>query len=218
MVKIAPSILSVDFSQLGDQIRAAETGGADWIHLDIMDGHFVPNLTFGPVVIKGIRRLTALPLDAHLMVSDPVPYLDSLKESGVDHITVHVEASMHLWRTLDHIQKLGLKAGVTLNPATSIHLLEPVLHRVHQVLVMSVEPGFEGQSFIEESIERIQVLDQLKQTRGYSYLIQVDGGIDKQTASKVVQAGAQVLVAGSSIFHQSSIETAVRSLRAAAQS
>ncbi len=217
MVTIAPSILSADFSQLGDQIHAAECGGADWFHLDIMDGHYVPNLTFGPVVIKGVRQLTSLPLDAHLMVSDPDPYLNSLKEAGVDHITVHVEASMHLWRTLDHVENLGLKAGVTLNPATSIHCLEPVLHRVHQVLVMSVEPGFEGQSFIEQSIERIQVLDKLKKARGYSFLIQVDGGIDEETAPKVVQAGAQVLVAGSSVFSRPSVETAVETLRAAAQ-
>ncbi|MBN1481055.1 ribulose-phosphate 3-epimerase [candidate division KSB1 bacterium] len=213
MVKMAPSVLSADFSRLGEQIMSVENAGADWIHLDIMDGHFVPNITFGPLIIAGIRKLTTLPLDAHLMIENADDYLESFSDAGVDQITVHVEACPHLWATIDKIHSLGRKAGVTLNPATPVSLLEPVLHKVELVLVMTVEPGFGGQQFIPEMLDKIVFLHDFKRQHALDYEIQVDGGINETTAPSVVKAGATVLVAGSSIFDAAHIADAFQRIK-----
>jgi ribulose-phosphate 3-epimerase len=213
MTILAPSVLNADFSRLAEQITALESGGADWIHLDIMDGHFVPNMTFGPMIVEAIRRITALPLDAHLMISNADAYISAFQEAGADLITVHVEASPHLWRTLENIRTLGARPGVTLNPATPLLMIEQVLPLVDIVLVMSVEPGFGGQRFLPAALERIAQLKRWREERGLGFLIEVDGGIDEQTAGRVIAAGADVLVIGQAIFRQSDIATAVRQLR-----
>lgn len=213
MTILAPSVLNADFSRLAEQITALESGGADWIHLDIMDGHFVPNVTFGPMIVEAIRRITALPLDAHLMISNADAYISAFQEAGADLITVHVEASPHLWRTLENIRTLGARPGVTLNPATPLLMIEQVLPLVDMVLVMSVEPGFGGQRFLPAALERIAQLKRWREERGLGFLIEVDGGIDEQTAGRVIAAGADVLVIGQAIFRQSDIATAVRQLR-----
>ncbi len=213
MTILAPSVLNADFSRLAEQITALESGGADWIHLDIMDGHFVPNMTFGPMIVEAIRRITALPLDAHLMISNADAYISAFQEAGADLITVHVEASPHLWRTLENIRTLGARPGVTLNPATPLLMIEQVLPLVDMVLVMSVEPGFGGQRFLPAAFERIAQLKRWREERGLGFLIEVDGGIDEQTAGRVIAAGADVLVIGQAIFRQSDIAAAVRQLR-----
>jgi ribulose-phosphate 3-epimerase len=213
MVKIAASVLNADFGCLKDQINAAIHGGADWIHLDIMDGHFVPNLTFGPVVISAVNQISTVPLDTHLMIQNADLYLDRFKQAGADILTVHVETSPHLWSTIDEIHSLGIKAGVTLNPATPIHLLEPVLSKVDLVLVMSVEPGFGGQKFIPQSLERLDYLREQKEKHNYSYYIEVDGGIDSETAKQVVNAGADVLVIGTAIFKSKDIPQAIQTIK-----
>ena len=217
MAIIAPSVLNADFSRLAEQIIALESGGADWIHLDIMDGHFVPNMTFGPMMVAAIRRITALPLDVHLMISNADAYIPAFQEAGADLITVHVEACPHLWRTLENIRTLGARPGVTLNPATSLLMIEPVLPLVEMVLVMSVEPGFGGQRFLPAAKERIARLKSWREERSLEYLIEVDGGIDETSASGVVSAGADVLVIGQAIFRQNDIAGAVRQLRMSLQ-
>jgi len=216
MVKIAPSVLSADFSKLAQDIQTVEKAGADWIHLDVMDGHFVPNITFGPLIVSGVRKITDLTLDAHLMIENADDYLESFKNAGVDQITVHVEACPHLWATIDKIHQLGLKAGVTLNPATPVSFIETVLHKVELVLVMTVEPGFGGQKFIPETLQKIEALDEYKRRHGLNYHIQVDGGIDEVTAPLVVKAGADVLVAGSSIFGAPDSAAALSKIKKAA--
>jgi ribulose-phosphate 3-epimerase len=200
MKLLSPSILSSDFSDLKSTIRILELGNADWIHLDIMDGNFVPNLTFGPIVVEAINRITDLPLDTHLMIFNPDNYIEKFVEAGSDILTVHQEALIHLHRTLMKIKSLGVKAGVSINPATPISSIENVLDIVDLVLVMSVNPGFGGQSFIKNSIKKISALREIKEKNNYNFLIEVDGGIDIDNLQEVLNAGADVIVAGAAIF------------------
>lgn len=201
-IKIAPSILSADFARLGEQVREAEAGGADWLHIDVMDGHFVPNISIGPLVVAALRPVTQLPLDVHLMISNPDRYLADFAQAGADRITVQVETCPHLHRTVEAIKELGLKAGVTLNPTTSLTTLEEILPYVDLALIMSVNPGFGGQSYIPSSTLKIQRLRQMLDLLGSPAELQVDGGVKAENAAEVVAAGATVLVAGSAVFNK----------------
>jgi len=214
-IKIAASILSADFGRLGEQVRDAETAGADWIHVDVMDGHFVPNMTIGPLVVQALRPITALPLDAHLMIEKPERLIPAFAEAGVDSVTVHVETCPHLHRTICQIKELGIKAGVTLNPATPLVAVEEILPEVDLVLVLSVNPGFGGQSYIPNSTARIARLRNMLDERGLTEVeLEVDGGIKPHNAAEIAAAGATVLVVGSAIFdRQASVAANIAALR-----
>jgi ribulose-phosphate 3-epimerase len=212
-VLIAPSILSSDFGRLAEEVRAVEAAGADWIHVDVMDGRFVPNLTLGPVIVKAVRKATKLPIDVHLMIVEPEKYIDDFAKAGADSLTVHVETCPHLHRTVEQIRHAGVKPAVTLNPATSLSTVEEILPFVEMVLVMSVNPGFGGQSFISTSLDKITRLRQLIDGRGLTTRIEVDGGVNAQTAPRVIAAGADVLVAGSAVFGEGDYRRAIEELR-----
>ena len=215
-IRLAPSILSADFANLADDIAAIERGGADLIHVDVMDGHFVPNITIGPPVVKAIKRVAHVPLDVHLMIEEPDRYLDAFVDAGASLLSVHVEVLPHLHRTIQAIKKRGAKAGVVLNPSTPVVSLENVAADVDHVLVMSVNPGFSGQAFIPRSVEKIREVRRLLTAAGNAAPIEVDGGVDLDTVASVVSAGADMLVAGNAIFGSGDPEAAARELRAAA--
>jgi len=214
MKKIAPSILSADFSRLGEEILAAETAGADWIHIDVMDGHFVPNITIGPGPIKWLRKITRLPFDVHLMISNPELYIESFAEAGSDIITVHVETDSHLKRTIAQIKERGIKAGVSLNPATPLVQVESILKDVELLLVMSVNPGFGGQKFIESVLPKIEQARKMVNAVSPDVTIEVDGGITLDNIRLVAAAGADVMVSGAAIFRSGDYAHTIRAMKA----
>ncbi|PLR84167.1 ribulose-phosphate 3-epimerase [Bacillus canaveralius] len=213
MVKIAPSILSADFSKLGEEIKDVELGGADYIHVDVMDGHFVPNITIGPLIVDAIRPVTKLPLDVHLMIENPDHFIEAFATAGADYLTVHVEACRHLHRTIHYIKSFGVKAGVVLNPATAVESIQEVLADVDIVLLMSVNPGFGGQKFIPAVLPKIKKLKEMIETMGLAIEIEVDGGVNEETAKQCIEAGATVLVAGSAIYNAPDRGKAISMLR-----
>jgi ribulose-phosphate 3-epimerase len=217
MVQLLPSILSADFARLAAEIAAAERGGGTVIHVDVMDGHFVPNITIGPPVVKSLRKATKLPLDCHLMIENPDEYIPAFAEAGANWVSVHYEACRHLHRTLQLIEHHGMKPGVVLNPATRVELIRDILPMLHHVLIMSVNPGFGGQEFIPFSRDKIRRLAQLRQEMGLAFKIEVDGGVAHDTVAQVVQAGAELLVAGNAVFGAGDAERDARDLLAAAR-
>ena len=218
MKLIAPSILSADFSRLGEEVKAVERVGADWIHVDVMDGHFVPNITIGPLVVEAVKRVTELPLDVHLMIEDPDQYLEDFARAGSTLMTVQVEACVHVHRTIQAIKALDVKAGVALNPATPLSTIEWILEDVDLVLIMSVNPGFGGQKFIPQALQKIRDLKAMIRAKNPNVLIEVDGGINQETIQSAADAGADVFVAGSAIFGSSDYGKAVRKLRSLIES
>lgn len=213
-MKIAPSILACDFSQLSDEIQAVEAGGADWIHIDVMDGHFVPNITIGPIVTKGARTATDLPLDVHLMIEDPDRYLDAFAAAGSDLLTVHVEACRHLHRTLQRIRDLGMRPGVAINPATPLEAVREVIADIDLLVIMSVNPGFGGQSYIPASQDKVRRARAMLEEVASAAELEVDGGVDATNAAAIVAAGASVLVAGSAVYgHPKGAAAGVRAIR-----
>jgi len=218
LIELAPSILSADFAHLAEQVERATEGGGSVIHVDVMDGHFVPNITIGPPVVKSLRKATRLPLDCHLMIENPDLYIGEFAEAGADWISVHQEATRHLNRTLNHIKNNGCRAGVVINPATPVETLSEVLDIVDYVLVMSVNPGFGGQKFIPGAAHKIRRLAEIRSERGYSYRIEVDGGIGVETVGTVVRAGAEILVAGSAVFGEGDAKLNAAALLDAARS
>lgn len=217
MIELLPSILSADFARLADEVAAAERGGGTVIHVDIMDGHFVPNITIGPPVVRSLRKATKLPLDCHLMIENPDDYIPAFAEAGANWVSVHYETCPHLHRTLTHIAEHGMRPGVVLNPATRVNFIVDILPMVHHVLIMSVNPGFGGQQFIPFSLEKIRRLAELRQEMGLAFRIEVDGGIAHDTVTQVVQAGAELLVAGNAVFGGGHPERDARDLLAAAR-
>lgn len=212
-VLIAPSILSADFGRLADEVRAVEQAGADYVHVDVMDGRFVPNITIGPVVVEAVRRATELPLDVHLMIVEPEKYIEAFAKAGASLISVHLEASPHLNRTLHQIRQAGARPAAVLNPSTPVEMVQDVLDDLDMVLLMSVNPGFGGQRFIPRTLEKIRRLRQMVSSRGVKVDIEVDGGIDPDTAPRVIDAGADVLVAGTAVFHSKDYRAAIAALR-----
>ena len=213
MALIAPSILSADFSNLSQQIRLTEIGGADWIHCDVMDGHFVPNITIGPIIVKAARKCTKLPIDAHLMIKNPDKYLEAFADAGANYISVHVEEVFHLNRTVNRIKELGCKAGVVVNPATPIHSIIDIAEYIDLLLIMTVNPGFGGQKFITNSIRRIEEAVSLRKKSNLNFLIEIDGGVNKETVVEAKKAGVDVFVAGSAIFSADNITAATAELK-----
>jgi ribulose-phosphate 3-epimerase len=213
MVKIAPSILSADFSKLGSEIIEVEKGGADYIHVDVMDGHFVPNITIGPLIVEAIRPVTKLPLDVHLMIENPDHYIEAFAKAGADYITVHVEACRHLHRTIQLIKSFGVKAGVVLNPATPVESIQHIIGDIHMVLLMSVNPGFGGQKFIPETLPKIRKVKKMAMQKGLDIEIEIDGGVNPETAKQCKEAGATVLVAGSAIYNKKDYAKAISLIR-----
>jgi ribulose-phosphate 3-epimerase len=214
MKRIAPSILSADFSRLSEEIAAVEAAGADWIHIDVMDGHFVPNITIGPVVVASIRKTTKLPFDVHLMIENPERYIDAFAESGADVITVHAEATVHLHRTVAMIRERGLKAGVSLNPATPLCRIEPILRDLNLLLIMTVNPGFGGQKFIEGSLSRIRQAKEMIRAAAPEVLLEVDGGVTLKNIRTIADAGADILVAGSAVFGSGDYPATIGAMKA----
>lgn len=217
MIKIAPSILAADFSKLGQEVLEVEQAGADWIHIDVMDGHFVPNISFGAVVVDALRPLTNLPLDVHLMIENPDRYIEDFANAGADYITVHVEAAPHLHRTIQLIRSLGVKPGVVLNPHTPVESIQHVLEDIDLVLFMTVNPGFGGQKFIHSVVPKIEQLSQTIRERGLDIEIQIDGGINEETIVPCAKAGANVFVAGSAIYSQTDRAAALQGIKQAGE-
>ena len=215
-VSIAPSILAADFTRLGEEVARVERAGIEYLHVDVMDGHFVPNITFGPPVVKALGRATRVPLDVHLMISDPDRYIDAFVQAGAAIVTVHAETTPHLHRTVRHIRERGARAGVAINPATPVAVLDEIVTEVDLVLVMSVNPGFTGQAFLPSSLRKIEAARALITSRGGHAVIEVDGGIDASNVGAVARAGAQVIVAGAAVFHMPDPAAAVDALRKAA--
>ncbi|MFG6115176.1 ribulose-phosphate 3-epimerase [Halobacillus sp. MO56] len=213
MTKIAPSILSADFAKLGHEIQEVVDGGADYIHIDVMDGHFVPNITIGPLIVDAVRPVTDLPLDVHLMIENAEQYIEAFAKAGADIITVHQEANVHLHRTIQLIKSHGVKAGVVINPATPAEAIKPILADVDLVLLMTVNPGFGGQSFIESVVPKIQQIADWRKEMDLSFEIEIDGGVNSETAKTCVEAGADVLVAGSAVFNKEDRKAAIEAIK-----
>jgi len=213
MGKIAPSILSADFTRLGEEVKDVQKAGADYVHIDVMDGHFVPNITIGPMIVKAVRRVTKLPLDVHLMISNPDQFIDDFVQAGADMISVHAEAATHLHRSMQCIRKAGARSAVALNPATPLQMIEHVLDDLEMVLLMSVNPGFESQEFIPGVVPKIEQLREMIEKRGLNIEIEVDGGINPETIHLVSSAGADVFVAGSAIFYSKDYAETIRIMR-----
>ena len=217
MTKIAPSILSADFANLANEIRDVEKGGADYIHVDVMDGHFVPNITIGPLIVEAIRPVTKLPLDVHLMIENPDQYIEAFIKAGADIITVHQEACVHLHRTIMMIKEQGVKAGVVLNPATPVSVIEEILPELDMVLLMTVNPGFGGQRFIPSVLKKVEELSRLREALELDFEIEIDRGVNIETAGLCTDAGADVLVAGSAVYNQEDRAAAIAAIREAAE-